>query len=304
MEAVLTVKAEKLTQMHAKSGVNGIFVSKFRTGAPEDNAWRVVWFDKGESLNDALSKTKLLPDAAGLVCTSQGLGIRLPTTDFREKVKKIFGQERANKEASRGDRKFYEIQKCPPWVDKGDLVESLKKKWGWEVEVVRIARGWNTKTVIVGASTPPPRDAAVVDGHWLPIQPAKPAKKGEMRKLVPKKREKPQKGEGQKTSSTPAQPALEAPRVQRGGDGAEMYKMMQNFLSNINRRFDDFEETVGGRLSYIESQLEDEAEEDEDWMDDEEDDESVEKEKVPKRGKGGEGEPGDSAKRRRSRASD
>ena len=264
VEAVLTVKAARLPQLHANSGQGGIFVSKFRTGAPEDNAWKVVWFEKGETLEDALGKTKLLPDAAGLVCTSKGLGIRLPTAGFKEKVKKIFGQERANKEDARGNRQFFEIQKCPPWVDGDSLVNSLKAKWGWEVQVVRVVKGWNTKTLIVGASTAPPKDAAVIDNHWLPIQTAKPVKKGETQKLVPKKKAKPQRDRDQnrRPAATESQQTPKAPEVQRSGEGTDMFKMMQNFLGNINRRFDDFEASVGGRLTYIEQQLDDEMEED------------------------------------------
>jgi len=173
VESILTIRKSALEKFHKASGRNGVFTKVYRTGNATDDALRIVRFDPGAAVDDALTRARLHGDAAhGLEWGPWGLGVRVPKDGFADKVKRMFGKEKAKAEVERIGGSIYEISKLPPWVEYEDVQAQLLAKWNWATTLIRVARGWNTKRFLVRSSTPPNRDAFVIGDHWCPVQQA------------------------------------------------------------------------------------------------------------------------------------
>ena len=247
IESVIIVKDDSRDKFHKLAGKNGVFVNIFRDGSEGEDLWRVVRFEKGTSVDDALAKALLHPNSAhGLVWGPWGIGVRVPKDNFQNNVHKLFGAEVAKRETDRIGAKMYEIGKVPPWVEFDDLSAELKTKWGWSISLCRIAPGWNSKRFIVRANEPPKRDAAVIDGHWLPIQEARSRDPTEVRKFRLKqgplrRTTTTTNGSGTPAKKTPLHPALTTTMP----TAVEIAKMieaaMKPFMEQVQTRLNSFE---------------------------------------------------------------
>ena len=178
LEALMTVRNSKVDYVLRCSGTGGVFVKPFMTVDTDPQiARKVCWLEEGAKLSDAISRAGRYGDRAfGVVSGRQGLGIRVDVASFAEMARKLLPEDKAKQEIAREGQTLYELAKIPPWVDFLDLQTQLEATWEWKVELAREIRGWSTKTFLVRATCPPTRDAAVIDGHWIPVQAARPRK--------------------------------------------------------------------------------------------------------------------------------
>ena len=224
IECVLSLRSTALDRFHKASGRNGVFTRIFRTGEEKETKWRIVKFEAGTTVEDALSRVRLHDAAAhGLDWGPRGLGVRVPTENLSEHVRKLFGEDAAKKEAEKINGKVYEIKNLPPWVEFEDVSAQLQSKMAWGVDLVRVARGWNTKRFLVRSSTPPPKDVLVIDTHWCPIQPAPEREKREVKtmrqqetrrsldEVPPRAARQPQARSGRPQAAQPAATTAAAP---------------------------------------------------------------------------------------------
>ena len=276
VEAILVIRRTSLDRLHKISGEDGIFLSLFRDGSPGEDQWRIVRCDAGMTLDGVLDKIRLHRGAAhGAVWGQWGLGIRIPKQDFKAKAAKLFGKATARKVQEREGQQFYEASNRPPWASFDDFTKELKTKWEWDVELARVARGWDTKTFIMRAGSPPPRDAAVIDGHWIPIQPAKDRSTNvKTFKPKPKAEQKPNRNPGPQGASKPNRP--DAPHQQGARDS---HKVGDDVLSSVRTMLDALWERIDERFCALEEKVDEElAEDDAENMSDSEESEDSEEE--------------------------
>ena len=260
IESILTVKMEHLKTFHKLSGEAGVFFSIFREGNDIEKQWRIAKFAEDTTLDQALEKNNHYATAShGLVLGPWGIGMRLATNNFIDNVQKIFGEAAAAKEREKQGQKFYEISKIPPWVDFAAIKSKLEEKLEWATTLVRVIKGWNTKTFIVRSSNPPPRDTAIIADHRVLIQAAR-------ERQAPVKQVKGLKvrGSNPAASRTTATRTIvvERPQHQEIAPtvGDDIKGMLEGFMKSVNARLDEFAEQLATWDNEGDQDMEEDAE--------------------------------------------
>ena len=185
LEVIITVSNPVVNRLLQSSGRDGVFTKIFKTkDSLEEPLSRVVWLGIEATLSDAIEKAKPVESRTlGLEVGRRSLGIRVPTDYFKEVLPVILPKTLADAELKKQDQKIYEISKAPPWIAFEQLQESFKGLWAWEIELVRVMNRFGSKTFLVRASKPPPREAAIVDKQWMPIRLAPERPRQEVQRL-------------------------------------------------------------------------------------------------------------------------
>ena len=304
IESVITVPKDRRDEILMASGARGVFTKPFLSkDVPDDTHTKILWLQPETSLDDALvTLSHVSMKAFGLVSGRRGLGLRIRQNLFHEVARLILPAREATEEIKRSMQRLFEITKVPPWVNFDDLKETMKGGvWAWDIELVKEVRQFGKKLFVVRALQDPPRDCAIVNNQWMPIQPAKEQPRAKVQTMTFTKKEQPKKesevknvppkqGQASSTAGGPSQ------RVEKetayNPNKMELPAPLANCIEGLFRDFlkkqecymKEFRNEIDGRCKRLESRFVHIADDDSS-SEDEEMDEVTEDGKLAKRKK-------------------